>query len=435
MDQGALAALLREHASRHAVPGAAVGILRDGATTTATYGVADVATGEPVIPETRFATGSLTKPMVATVIARLALEGRLSLDDRVSTHLPAQAGGWADQATVRDLLANRSGLPLSSALEFGFDDHPDGDDGALTRLCAEVPADAPTTDFWSYSNVGWCLLGRVIETTTGGTWEDAMRRYLLDATGMSRTTFASASDRKGRASGYEVTPGGAVRVESEVGRAYGPAGTTIVSTVPDLLRFGALHLQDPSLAALRAVHADVSIYGWLDSWCLGWARYDWGGAQVWGWDGLIGGERSVLRILPEIQAAIVVMANGSTGRAMSRSLFADLLPQEFGVNVPPLRLEPAPVGAAGLSRFAGLYAWPDWRVQVTATPSGLLIERAEGDIEARPLDNRVFLTDPSDPDNPTVTFGEFDAAGRPRVLYLMLWGLPRTSRAGRDVAP
>ena len=426
MNEGALAALLREHASRHSVPGAAVGILRDGAATTASYGVADVATGEPVIPETRFATGSLTKPMVATVIARLAAEGRLSLDDPVSTHLPAlRASGWADQATVRDLLANRSGLPLTSALEFGFDDHPDEDDGALTRLSAEVPAGASATDFWSYTNVGWCLLGRVIETTAGETWEDAMRRYLFDPAGMSRTTFASASDPKGRASGYEVTPGGPVRLESPVGRAYGPAGTTIVSTVPDLLRFAALHLEDSSLAALRAAHSDLSIYGWLDSWCLGWARYDWDGGQVWGWDGLIGGERSVLRILPENQAAIVVMTNGSTGRAMSRSLFADLLPRLFGINVPPLRLEPALVGAADLTRFAGVYAWPDRRVQVTATSSGLQIKRARGQLEARPLDDRVFLADPSDPDNPTVTFGEFDPAGRPRVLYLMLWGLPR----------
>jgi hypothetical protein len=119
------------------------------------------------------------------------------------------------------------------------------------------------------------------------------------------------------------------------------------------------------------------------------------------------------------------MTNGSTGRAMSRSLFADLLPRVFGINIPPLRLEPAPVGAADLTRFAGVYAWSDRRVRVMATSSGLQIKRAQGQLEARPLDDRVFLTDPSDPDNPTVTFGEFDAAGRPRVLYVMLWGLPR----------
>jgi hypothetical protein len=42
-----------------------------------------------------------------------------------------------------------------------------------------------------------------------------------------------------------------------------------------------------------------------------------------------------------------------------------------------------------------------------------------------PLDERSFVVDPMDPDNPTVTFGVFDAAERPRVLYVMLWGLPR----------
>jgi hypothetical protein len=37
----------------------------------------------------------------------------------------------------------------------------------------------------------------------------------------------------------------------------------------------------------------------------------------------------------------------------------------------------------------------------------------------------TFLVYPGNPDDPTVTFGAFDASGRPRVLYLMLWGPPR----------
>ena len=46
-----LTALLGRHASRHSVPGAAVGVVRDGVITTACYGVADVTTGEPVVAE------------------------------------------------------------------------------------------------------------------------------------------------------------------------------------------------------------------------------------------------------------------------------------------------------------------------------------------------------------------------------------------------
>jgi len=426
VNEGDLAALLRDHASRHAVPGAVVGILRRGMASTASHGLANVRTGEPVTRQTRFSPGSLTKSMVATVIARLAEAGRLSLDDPAAAHVAELRGSsWADRATVRDLLANRSGIPLRSALEFGFDDHPDGDDGALSRLVAEVGTAGPATDMWSYTNVGWSVLGRVIESATGDTWEDAMRRYLFDATAMDETTFETDPDLKWRATGHEVTRHGPVPVAPLVTRAYGPAGTSVVSTVGDLLRFAALHLLDPSLAALRAVHAEAPIRGWLDSWCLGWARFDWDGGQVWGWDGLINGERSVLRIVPEHEAAIVLMTNGSTGRAMYRSLFADLMPSLFGITVPPLRLDPMPGAAGDLSRFVGVYAWPARRVQVTATADGVLIGTESGATEALPLDDRTFVVDPLDPDAPTVTFGALDAAGRPRVLYLMLWGLPR----------
>jgi CubicO group peptidase (beta-lactamase class C family) len=144
VNEGALAALLREHALRHSVPGAGLGILREGAVTTAYHGVADVSTGEPVTAETRFSAGSLTKSMVATVMARLAQAGRLSLEDRVSDHAPElRDSSWAQRASVRDLLANRSGLPMRTTLEFGFDTHTDMDDGVLARLAAEADLGGP----------------------------------------------------------------------------------------------------------------------------------------------------------------------------------------------------------------------------------------------------------------------------------------------------
>ena len=63
---------------------------------------------------------------------------------------------------------------------------------------------------------------------------------------------------------------------------------------------------------------------------------------------------------------------------------------------------------------------------MTAAADGLLIATEQRQLEARALDERAFVVDATDPDNPTVTFGEFDSAGRPRVLYLMLWALPRS---------
>lgn len=419
-----LTKLLGEHASNHSVPGAAIGVLHDGAVTTAYSGIAATRTGEAVTSDTRFAVGSLTKSMVATVVARLAEAGRLSLDDPAAAHVPElRSTGWGKRATVRDLLANRSRLPLRAELEFSGLQGEEED--VLSRFASEVATGEPTGRFWSYTNAGWCLLGRAIETLTGLTWEDALRVNLLVPLGMDQTTFATWPVAEPRASGHKVTADGLVPVEPWTPRAFGPAGTTVLSTVTDLLRFAGSHLQDPSLAVLRDPHAEVRIHGWLDAWCLGWARFDWEGRPVWGWDGVISGQRAILRIVPQLRGAIALMTNASSGRDMYRSLFNDLVDAWFGIGVPALRLEPSRDAARDLSRFAGVYAWPDWRWEVKATDTHLVMEGDGRTIEALPIDDRTFLVDADDADWPTVTFGAFDGSGRPGVLYQMLWGLPR----------
>lgn len=424
MDELQLTALLENHATRHSVPGAALGVSHGGDAIFAYHGVTDVSTAAPVTDRTVFSLGSLTKTMVATVIVALEVEGMLDLDDPVAAHVPElDADGWAQERTLRDLLANRSGLPLSAATEFGFERQSRDDDEALRQLVSEIPLNPPL-DFWSYSNVGWCVLGRAVETSTGVSWDAAMPRLL--GTHMNNTSFTTGFRMSERVSGHEVTAGDATPVPSMSVRAYGPAGTTAVSTVTDLVEFARLLLADSSLAILREVSSDVSIHGWLDAWCLGLARFDWGDQQVWGWDGLISGERSVLRIMPEHDVAIVLMTNASTGRAMYRSLFSDLVPSISGGFFPSLRLDPSPDAAGDLARYAGVYAWPDRRVEVSVVADTLLFRSSDTSTEGVPIDRRAFLVDVDDSDNPTVTFGTFDSDGRPGVLYQMLWGLPRT---------
>jgi hypothetical protein len=131
--------------------------------------------------------------------------------------------------------------------------------------------------------------------------------------------------------------------------------------------------------------------------------------------------------VPELRTVVVLMTNSGTGRAMYRSLVAELMDVVCGISVPPLNLEPAAGAAGDLARFAGVYGWPDRQVEVTATAGALRIKSKQGETEALPLDERTFLVDARDPDNPTVTFGAFDTAGRPQVLYLMIWGLPRVA--------
>jgi CubicO group peptidase (beta-lactamase class C family) len=388
-----LGELLRRHAKERSVPGAALGVLRDGVATAAHSGVA---------AGTRFAVGSLAKSAVATVVARLAASKLLSLDDPVASRVPELAAArWAARATVRDLLANRSGLPLRVGFEFDFSGADGEGDDALSRFVARVAEAEPTTGVWSYTNAGWAVLGRALETATGLAWEEAMRTQLLEPAGMAETAFVGGP------------------------RALAPAGTTLVSTVEDMLRFAALHLDDPALAPLRESGEEIRIHGWLDAWCHGWARFDWDGGPVWGWDGLVGEARAVLRLVPQQGGAVVLLTNAGNGRALYRALFPELLARMFGVAMPPLRLDPSPGAAGDLARFAGVYAWPDRSARVEAARDRLVIDADGETVEGLPLDDRTFLVDAADSDTPTVTFGAFDAEGVPHALYLMLWALPR----------
>ena len=209
------------------MPGAAIGILRDGELTVAYHGIADLTTGASVTAETRFAIGSLAKSLVATAVARLAEDGRLALEDPVAAHVPELRGSrWAERITVRDLLANRSGLPLSTTNEFlGYGG--EGND-ALARLATEIAKGRPAMEFWGrYSNAGWSLLGRAIETVTRLTWEDAMRASLLVPLAMSQTTFATWPVAEPRASSYDVRRGWA-----RTGRALGTKEALVRRAAP-----------------------------------------------------------------------------------------------------------------------------------------------------------------------------------------------------------
>ena len=120
----------------------------------------------------------------------------------------------------------------------------------------------------------------------------------------------------------------------------------------------------------------------------------------------------MLRFDPAPRTAAVLLANAGCGRALYRSVFREL------AGMPELRLDPVP-GAADVERLAGTYAWPDSVFSATAAGDALVLEGDGRRVEALPLDDRTFLVDADDPDNPTVTFGD-------ETLYVMLWGLPRT---------
>src|SRR6266540_545320 len=139
--------------------------------------------GVPVTVEGQFRVASTTKLFLATVVLQLVEEGRLHLDAPVAAYVPgfSQAHG----VTIRQLLDHTSGIPDYTRTEHFHEglladrDRRWSTDDVLA-LVAGIRRDFPPGTDYSYSNTGYILLGRVIDTVTGSTWAGEIRRRILD---------------------------------------------------------------------------------------------------------------------------------------------------------------------------------------------------------------------------------------------------------------
>ena len=143
-----------------------------------------LATGVEITPDAVFQIGSITKVWTATLVMRLVDEGRVELDAPVRAYLPELR--FADPAatetvTVRHLLTHTSGVDGDFFEDFGRGDE------AVARYvdaCAEAPSVQPPGAGWSYGNLGFVVLGRVVEVLTGLPWHRALRERLVARLGI-----------------------------------------------------------------------------------------------------------------------------------------------------------------------------------------------------------------------------------------------------------
>ena len=185
-------------------PGLAVGIVFDGELLWGQgFGNADIEAKIPVTLDTRFRIASISKTFTAVAILQLRDGGRLSLDDPVSRRLD-----WFDlrypgapEITIRNLLTHSSGLPRDSHNPMWTECDAPAWDEFVQELKARAPTRPPYKKF-AYSNVGYSLLGGIIEAVSGETWAAFVQRNIVDPLDMSATFPVPQSDDALLASGY-----------------------------------------------------------------------------------------------------------------------------------------------------------------------------------------------------------------------------------------
>ncbi len=194
--------VLSEFFQRREVPGAAVAITDQGRLVYAQgFGLADRERGQRVTPTSLFRIASISKPITAAAILQLAERGRLSLDDRVFDILkyePFLAAGEAfderqRQITIRHLLQHRGGWDRNQSLDPMFQSvrfaqllqvPPPAKPEHIIRIMLGRKLDFAPGQRYAYSNFGYCLLGRVIETVSGTSYEQYVRDQVLSPLGI-----------------------------------------------------------------------------------------------------------------------------------------------------------------------------------------------------------------------------------------------------------
>ena len=369
--KAAIDRLVTAEMARQRIPGLALAVLRHGQPVYVRgYGVASLEWPREVRPDTRFQIGSIGKQFTAVAVMMLVRDGRLELDAPLARYLPEVPAAWS-AVTLRRMLAHQSGIAqLDGEGRHLLDLRHEYSDEEYLRLAISQPLEfEPGTDA-AYSDTAYVLLGVVINRVTGRFYGDLLAERVFAPLAMERTRVISDEDIvPGRASGYELDEGGALRNQSFVSAALNrTADGSLYSTVLDLARW------DAALYGERVLPRDVLARMWqvdalaggeapLYHYGYGWEIIHAGAETVIEYDGNWQGVQAAMARSPGRELTVIVLTNRALCRVQS------IAHAVAGRVDPALRQE----GPA-----------PDSRPALTAGVRALLEAARGGDEAARP---------------------------------------------------
>ncbi|MDM5178930.1 serine hydrolase [Massilia sp. DJPM01] len=330
LDDAIAAEMKRSH-----VPGIGIAVVRNGKIIKEMgYGEADVENGVRVTPRTVFQSGSVGKTFTAALVMLLAEDGKLSLDDPVSRHLAGTPPAW-EAITIRHLLTHTSGLGDPYAR---LDLRKDYTDEELIALEATIPTLSAPGEKWSYSNMGYHLLGFICNKAGGKFYGDQLRERIFAPLGMSTRIMSESDIVAHRARGYERVDGALKNQEWVAPRLNTTADGSLYLTARDLALWDlALYgdkilnarIREASWTPVRLNDGKTAPYGY------GWQLDSRNGHRLIGHGGSWQGFKAQLSRYVDDKLTVVVLANSAAARP---GKFADIVAAHY---VPALAPKPA----------------------------------------------------------------------------------------------
>ncbi|MBF6339785.1 beta-lactamase family protein [Nocardia abscessus] len=313
--QTALAARVAEVQSSARIPSLTIAVGVNGVQwSAASAGYADIENHVPATGESCYRIGSITKTFTAALTLVLADHGELPLDSTVGRYLPGTPFG---HLPLRMLLAHSSGLQREAPTDM-WETMRGPSAAELREVFQQVELVAEPGQRWHYSNLGYAILGQIIESVTGQACQASIEQTLLTPLGLNQTSWTSPSNA---VVGYRLDPYvDAVHREPVMDQAAIGVGGQMWSTPGDLLRWGhALVGGEPAVlpaAVVEKMHTlqvMVDTAGWTRGWGLGLILERRDDHIFAGHTGAMPGFQAALMLDRGANVTVVALANATRG--------------------------------------------------------------------------------------------------------------------------
>ncbi|HKY05516.1 MAG TPA: serine hydrolase domain-containing protein [Blastocatellia bacterium] len=197
-----LETVVRDYALKHDFNGTILVRHKDKNIYHQSFGLADRAFDIPVKNGTKFKIASITKAFTAVLILQLYEEGKLDLGATIKTYLPGYTGEARERVTIHNLLNHTSGIEnfdkiksYEEAVRNGLEAYqlPHTTDDLVSKYSSGKLVNEVGKVF-DYNNADYIILGKIIEKITAASYDEALRRRILDPLGMTGTGMLYQQD-------------------------------------------------------------------------------------------------------------------------------------------------------------------------------------------------------------------------------------------------
>jgi CubicO group peptidase (beta-lactamase class C family) len=357
-------------------PGCSLGVVRDGELIYSRgYGMANLEYGIALSPRSVFRTASVGKQFTAMVIAILHQQGKLSVDDPLSTYYP-EFPDWADRVTVRHLVHHTSGIRdyLTLAWLAGKGDEEFyTDEYALDLIGGQHHLNFAPGDEYLYSNSGYLLLAHIVKQVTGTSLREWAAENVFGVLGMKNSHFHDDHTHivPFRADGYAPTEDG-FAISMTILDMVGDGG--VYTTVEDFLLWDRNFYDNKLGGGGDELIELVTTPGELNTdeemtYAFGLGVEEYRGLRLIEHGGAFVGFRTDTIRFPEQRFSVVVYCNradanpGQRSRKVAELYLADVMEAREGAAAKTSgKVERVEVPAAQLEFLAGHY-WNEERRQ------------------------------------------------------------------------